>query len=154
MNIRGLGCTHEGRPNQSWRREHGNKKLDLLSVLRWLQTLAVVCHVGKTTSLTYACCQTIATCCRWICLWLQCVNPALTSSILISGSLVCIHLCSLEPSLVERWALFTIGPVSAILGNFSALHVPMQKCSIVDVGRGVEFWKNYLERKIGVAIEQ
>lgn len=147
MNIRGLGCTHEGRPNQSCRREHGNKKMDLLSVLRWVHTLAVVCHVGKTTSLTYACC-------RWICLWLQCVNPALTSSILISGSLVCIHLCSLEPSLVERCVLFTIGPVSAILGNFSALHVPMQKCSIVDVGRGVEFWKNYLERKMGVAIEQ
>lgn len=154
MNIRGLGCTHEGRPNQSCRREHGNKKMDLLSVLRWVHTLAVVCHVGKTTSFTYACCQTIATCCRWICLWLQCENPALTSSILISGSLVCIHLCSLEPSLVKRCVLFTIGPVSAILGRFSALHVPMQKFSIVDVGRGVEFWKNYLERKIGLAIEQ
>lgn len=125
MNIRGLGCTHEGRPNQSCRREHGNKKLDLLSVLRWVHTLAVVCHVGKTTSLTYACCQTIATCCRRICLWLQCEpspdiiyidkwEPGMYSSMFsrtfFSGKVCIIHY---RPCQCNPWKIFCIACADA-----------------------------------------
>lgn len=153
MNIRGLGCTHEGRPNQSWRREHGNKKLDLLSVLRWLQTLAVVCHVGKTTSLTYACCQTIATCCRWICLWLQCVNPALTSILIVGAWYVFIYvLQNLLQWKGEHYSLQVLSVQS--LEIFLHCMCRCKNAAQWTQGGEFEFWKNYLERKIGVAIEQ